>query len=373
MEVIGDTKVITIWDGAYDLKLVSNGTGDMDITVTEYAGINNILRVVDFYDIPLGEKIEYLAEVQPDLLVNDYILVDNQSEKITPDQDETILEKLAPGNPEEHIHVYGEPVFSWSEGYQTCTAVFTCESCDDEQKIECDITSETTDPTCTEDGKTVYTATVSFANKEYTDTQEEVITATGHTYDYTDNGDGTHTKVCTAGDDTATEPHTYQDGICTYCGSEEPEGHTHKYGEPKFTWYDDYNSCTATFTCVDGDDQQIVDCAVTSKDNGDGTVSYTAVAEFNGEFYTAEQVVDIQDEPDEKPESGEPTESGDNNNSGNSTDVNEGSSESKTSEESASNVQTGDDSILALWSFLIASMISAGAIVLLIRKKKYKK
>lgn len=370
LEVIGDTKVITIWDGAYDLKLVSNGTGNMDITVTEYAGINNPLRVVDFYDIPLGEKIEYLSEVQPDLLVSDYILVDNQSEKITPDQDETILEKLAPGNPEEHVHVYGDPVFSWSEGYQTCTAVFNCESCGDQQKIECDITSETTDPTCIEDGKTVYTATVSFADKEYTDTQEVVISATGHTYEYTDNEDGTHTKVCTAGDDTATEPHTYQDGTCTYCGAEEPEGHTHKYGEPKFTWSDDYSSCTATFTCADGDDQQIVDCAVTAKDNGDGTVSYTAVAEFNGKSYTAEQVVDIQDEPDEKPESGKPTESGDNNNSGNSTDVNEGSSESKTSEESASNVQTGDDSILVLWSLLIASMISAGVIVLLIRKKK---
>ena len=246
LEVIGDTKVITIWDGAYDLKLVSNGTGDMDITVTEYAGINNILRVVDFYDIPLGEKIEYLAEVQPDLLVNDYILVDNQSEKITSDQDETILEKLAPGNPEEHVHVYGEPVFSWSEGYQTCTAVFNCESCDDQQKIECDITSETTDPTCTEDGKTVYTATVSFADKEYTDTQEEVIPATGHTYEYTDNGDGTHTKVCTAGDDTSIEPHTYQDGKCTYCGAEEPKEHVHEYGSPEFKWSEDYTTSRRT-------------------------------------------------------------------------------------------------------------------------------
>jgi hypothetical protein len=27
--------------------------------------------------------------------------------------------------------------------------------------------------------------------------------------------------VCTAGDNTSTEPHTYQDGKCTYCGAEE--------------------------------------------------------------------------------------------------------------------------------------------------------
>lgn len=445
LEVIGDTKVITFWDRTYDLKLVSNGTGDMDITVTEYAGINSILRVVDFYNIPLGDNIEYLAEVQPDLLINDYILVNNQSETIMPDQDETILEELAPVDPEEHIHVYSEPFFSWSEDNQTCTAVFACESCNDEQKIECDITSETTDPTCTVDGKTVYTATVFFADKEYTDTQEKVISATGHTYEYTDNGDGTHTKVCTAGDDTATEPHTYHNGICTYCGSEEPKEHIHEYGAPEFKWSedylactmvftckdgddqqsiecevtdemtdatcteigktvytakgtfdgkeytevkevevpaaghtygtpefiwsDDYNRCTATFTCVDGDDQQIVNCVVTTKDNGNGTVSYAAVAELNDESYSTEKVVDFQDEPDRKPESGKPTESEDNNNSGNSTDANEGASETKTSEESASNVQTGDDSILALWSSLIATVISAGVIVLLIRRK----
>ncbi len=298
LEVIGDTKVITIWDGAYDLKLVSNGTGDMDITVTEYAGINNILRVVDFYDIPLGEKIEYLAEVQPDLLANDYILVDNQSEKITPDQDETILEMLSPGDPEEHVHVYGEPVFSWSEDYQTCTAVFICSSCDYEQKIECDITSETTDPTCTEEGKTVYTATVSFDGKEYADTKEEVIPATGHTYEYMDNGDGTHTKVCTAGDDTVIERHIYQDGICTSCGAEEPEEHEHVYGEPELTWSEDNQTCTAIFTCKNGDDEQKVECKVTSETTDPtcteaGKTVYTATVSFEGKEYadTQEEVI----------------------------------------------------------------------------------
>lgn len=51
-----------------------------------------------------------------------------------------------------------------------------------------------------------------------------IITATGHTYEYTDNGDGTHTKSCISGDNTTTESHTYQNGACTYCGAEEPKG-----------------------------------------------------------------------------------------------------------------------------------------------------
>ena len=150
------------------------------------------------------------------------------------------------------------------------------------------ITSETTDPTCTEAGKTVYTATALFGDQEYTDTKEEEIPAAGHSYEYTDNGDGTHTKVCTIGDDTAAEPHTYQDGICVYCGAEEPEGHVHEYGEPEFIWSEDCKNCTIVFTCADGDDQQKIECEVTSEITDatcteNGKAVYTAKGSFNGE------------------------------------------------------------------------------------------
>ena len=111
------------------------------------------------------------------------------------------------------------------------------------------MTSRTTEPTCTESGKSVYTATVTFDGTDYTDTKEKEIAATGHTYRYTDNGDDTHTKECTFGDDMTTELHTYQNGTCIYCGAEEPEEHTHEYGEPEFSWSEDYKSCTVVFTC----------------------------------------------------------------------------------------------------------------------------
>ena len=43
-----------------------------------------------------------------------------------------------------------------------------------------------------------------------------------HEYKYTDNGDGTHTGVCTANDSTlAPEAHTIVDGKCTICGAEQ--------------------------------------------------------------------------------------------------------------------------------------------------------
>ncbi|MCI6383687.1 MAG: S-layer homology domain-containing protein, partial [Clostridiales bacterium] len=48
--------------------------------------------------------------------------------------------------------------------------------------------------------------------------------AHSHEYKYTDNGDGTHTGVCTANDSTLDpEAHTIVDGKCTICGAEQPE------------------------------------------------------------------------------------------------------------------------------------------------------
>ena len=194
--------------------------------------------------------------------------------------------------PKVHSHEYGKPKFEWSKDYQSCTAIFSCKNGDDEQRIECEVSSKTTDPTCTEDGKTIYTATVSFGGAEFTDTKEESISSTGHIYEYADNGDGTHTKTCTICDASESEPHTYVDGICQYCKAEEPEEHSHEYGEPKFEWSKDNENCAAVFVCKDGDDKQQVECKVTSKIlteatcTEDGTVVYSATASFEGQEYT---------------------------------------------------------------------------------------
>ena len=275
-------------------------------------------------------------------------------------------------------HAYGETVFSWSEDYQSCTAVFTCESGDDEQRLECEVVSETTEPTCTASGKTVYTATVLFNDKEYSDTQEETILSAGHTYEYRDNGDGTHTKICTVGDDSKTEPHTYQDGICAYCGAEEPKEHVHEYGEPEFSWADDFRSCIAAFTCTDNDDQQTVECTVESKDNGDGTVTYTAVAEFNETSYTDTQTVKIPEKSEGTDNTETPTGTGEENKTNKPTAGTANASSNKTNNKTAikataddkavSSAKTGDDTNVALWILLLAAAGATG--VMIVRSKK---
>lgn len=223
LELVGDTKIITVWEGSYDMKLVSNGSGDMDVTITEYAGRNRPLRTVDFYDITLGEGIDYSMGVYETVFTDEYILTDKEQQKIVPDQEILVLETAASGDPEEHVHLYGEPEFSWSKDNQTCTAVFICNAGDDEKKVECRVTSESTDPTCTVAGKKIYTATAEFKGEEYTEAKEEIIPALGHAYEYKDNGDGTHTKVCTEGDEKEIEAHVYEEEICTLCGVKEHE------------------------------------------------------------------------------------------------------------------------------------------------------
>ncbi len=95
-------------------------------------------------------------------------------------------------------HGFGEPTFNWAED-NTCTATVICGVCGEAQTVDCEVTSETTDATCTEDGKTVYTAVCG----EYTSTKEVVIPAEGH---------------------------DYEDGVCTNCGEEDPNANKGWFG-----------------------------------------------------------------------------------------------------------------------------------------------
>ena len=86
----------------------------------------------------------------------------------------------------EHVHTWGNLVWSWSEDGKTCTVTFTCEKDENHKESpKVDVTSAVKKPaTCTETGVTTYTATVEFNGNTYTDTKEVAdIPATGHSYD----------------------------------------------------------------------------------------------------------------------------------------------------------------------------------------------
>ena len=86
-------------------------------------------------------------------------------------------------------HKYGEPTWNWSkgdDGSYTAIATFTCDRCKDVQKVVATVGDPVeTKATCEADGKTVYTAKVTFNGKDYTDSKEETVEALGHDYQTT--------------------------------------------------------------------------------------------------------------------------------------------------------------------------------------------
>ena len=74
---------------------------------------------------------------------------------------------------------YLAPVFNWAEDYTSATATFN-HTDGSSQTVNCTVSSRTEiEAGCTSDGKMIYTASVEFNGKTYTDTKEVVIPATG--------------------------------------------------------------------------------------------------------------------------------------------------------------------------------------------------
>ena len=250
-------------------------------------------------------------------------------------------------------HKYGEPTFNWSEDGKECTAIFTCENDKTHTKeVKCTVTKDaekSTDATCEEAGKTVYTATVKVPNgdTEYTKTKEVEIVATGHDYGEPTFGewaekdgkmtceatficknDANHVKTvscevtsegkdatCTeAGSVTYTATATVPGGTKTYTNpvKKEVKGEAlgHDYAAPEFKWAekDSKMTCEATFVCRRcGNNENKPDDAVITvpcevkADTIDATytaagkVVYTATCTFKGEDYsTTEEVKVVQ-------------------------------------------------------------------------------
>ncbi|HBB71577.1 MAG TPA: hypothetical protein DCZ71_03105, partial [Ruminococcus sp.] len=104
---------------------------------------------------------------------------------------------------------YGDPVWTWTgsdaDGYTSAKAAFTTNDKETEftlEETDKELTSSTTPASCEADGKTVYTASVTFGGKEYTSAKEVAIPATGHdwgevTYTWSaDNSEVTASRTC---------------------------------------------------------------------------------------------------------------------------------------------------------------------------------
>lgn len=77
----------------------------------------------------------------------------------------------------------GVPTFTWAEDYSAATASWVCiEDGNVSSPVDCTVTAETEEATCTADGKITYTAAVTLNGYEYTDVQTITLPA-GHNID----------------------------------------------------------------------------------------------------------------------------------------------------------------------------------------------
>ncbi|MBQ6116275.1 MAG: S8 family serine peptidase [Oscillospiraceae bacterium] len=156
--------------------------------------------------------------------------------------DELALEEFTVNTVSGIGHDWGQPVWNWAADNNSATATFTCSVCGDEQTVEAAVTVETTAPTHTEAGETVYTFAAAFEGETYTDVQRVTLPAIGHTY-----------------------------------------------GTPVWSWNEDHSAATATFTCSCGDEQTVeaaVTVETTAPTTEPGEKVYTATVTFQGETYT---------------------------------------------------------------------------------------
>ena len=111
-------------------------------------------------------------------------------------------------------HTYEAGEFEWNNDCSAAALTFTCSVCGDVQVIEAQITTQTTEPTCTQTGSIVRTAAVVFEGITYTDTQTTTLDMIDHTAVSADNA-----VEATCGIDGKEA-----DTICAVCGEILEEG-----------------------------------------------------------------------------------------------------------------------------------------------------
>lgn len=222
-------------------------------------------------------------------------------------------------------HDWGEPEYTWSSDYSSCTAKRVCKH--DANHVDEDTATVTSAvsaaATCRTGTVTDYTAT--FTKEGFT-TQVESVTGTDlleHSwsvpaYTWTDDYSSvTATRTCSA---TPGNPHSETEtvatavtstatcetpGVNTYTATFENSAFTvqtktedappkgHEWGEPTWTWADDKSSATAKFVCANDETHvQTLTATISKETNAEPTCTepggevITAKVTFTGKDYT---------------------------------------------------------------------------------------
>ena len=203
-------------------------------------------------------------------------------------------------------HKYGEPTWNWTKGENntyTATATFTCANdASHVEKVTVKAEEKPEGATCTEAGKIVYTAKVTFNGKDYTDSKEETVEALGHDYQTTTtkatlSKDGSIVTKCTrCGDVTENTTIAYPKTITlsedhyVYDGQEKKPEVSVVGSDGKAISADNYDVKYPESAVAGGS----YDVVITFKGNYEGTVTKTfTIGQMDSELKYAKSSVTV--------------------------------------------------------------------------------
>lgn len=161
----------------YNISMDATADGVLEYAVRYYDGNGKLYDERMVTDVAITSKTEISTDVNE---AEETVLEIDSDGNGTVDSTLVVNGGGSADEPdgEDHTHTYGEAKFVWADDYKSATATFTCKDNDVSQKVDAKITSKVTvEPTKTEEGQKVYTATVEFEGKTYTDTKTVPIPA----------------------------------------------------------------------------------------------------------------------------------------------------------------------------------------------------
>ncbi|MDE5939452.1 MAG: hypothetical protein K2H37_10265 [Lachnospiraceae bacterium] len=202
-------------------------------------------------------------------------------------------------NSDGHTHVYQEPKWDWKK-YESAKAVLTCQDCGEEFVLKASIKKEVTEPTCTEDGETVYKASVEKDGITFKDKKVVEKERTGHKKPLTKIAENANSTcempickkecwTCPACGKLFDSEEGKKELTKTQVGYKEPLKHT--YQGPTWDWQE--NIATAIFSCQKCPKKTPVAATVKRTQttlaptcDKTGTCVYTATVNFQKNSYT---------------------------------------------------------------------------------------
>ncbi len=200
------------WAGGEDLG-IADGYKDVEEGTTVMSVLDSLGLSEDYYwtyfddsKVDAADKVEEVADADGCVYVyvaHDHVYVGEVTKEATCETagettytcsicgDTYVMPIAATG------HIYGEPVFDWSDDYSTATASFACSKCGKITVVEATVSSTTN-----ADGTVVYTATAIFNGTEYVSDPVSVNDNTDGKDSGSESGDNNTTGGNSSGDNT---------------------------------------------------------------------------------------------------------------------------------------------------------------------------